>query len=179
MKSWLLPLLLLAPLCSQAASTPKEIKARFSQFKVGDKTICLDDVTYANNSKMKVIENGFVVSKRKNVLVYQSNTLFLLGNDITVNIKAVIESKAGKTGFRNQFKQAMIRVDGMDDPTRASEKAKIIQSFEDVISDKNNETPYSSVALTDKGYIITQMESHSTTISECYVTPYKKPENNK
>ncbi|CAM3952019.1 MULTISPECIES: hypothetical protein [Rahnella] len=176
MKSWFLPLLLLAPLCSQAASTPKEIKARFSQFKIGDKTICLDDVTYANNSKMKVIENGFVVAKRKNVLVYQSNTLFLLGNDITVNIKAVIESRAGKTAFSNQFKQAMIKVDGLDDPARANEKAKIIQSFEEVIADKHNETPYSSVALTDKGYIITQVESHSTTISECYVTPYKKAE---
>ncbi|AVF36404.1 hypothetical protein [Rahnella sikkimica] len=176
MKSWLLPLMLLVPLCSQAASTPKEIQARFSQFKVGDKTICLDDVTYANNNKMKVIENGFVVSKRKNVLIYQSNTLFLLGNEVTVNIKAVIESKMGKTSFSNQFKQAMILVDGMDDPARAGEKAKIIQSFEDVISDKHNETPYSSVALTEKGYIITQVESHSTTISECYVTPYKKAE---
>jgi len=123
MKSWLLPLVLLAPLCAQAASTPKEIKTRFSQFKVGDKTICLDDVTYANNSKMKVIENGFVVSKRKDLLVYQSNTLFLLGNDVTVNIKAIIESKAGKTSFVNQFRQAMIQVDGLDDPTRASEKA--------------------------------------------------------
>lgn len=51
MKSWLLPLLLLAPLCSQAASTPKEIKTRFSQFKVGDKTICLDEVIYADNKK--------------------------------------------------------------------------------------------------------------------------------
>jgi len=175
MKSWLLPLLLVAPLCAQAASTPKEVKTRFSQFKVGDKTICLDDVTYANNNKMKVIENGFVVSKRKNVLIYQSNTLFLLGNDVTVNIKAIIESTAGKTSFRNQFKQAMIQVEGLDDPARANEKAKIIQSFEEVVADKDNQTPYSSVALTDKGYIITQAESHSTTISECYVTPYKKP----
>ncbi|MNI97045.1 hypothetical protein D3C73_1556170 [compost metagenome] len=70
----------------------------------------------------------------------------------------------------------MIKVDGLDDPARANEKAKIIQSFEEVIADKHNETPYSSVALTDKGYIITQVESHSTTISECYVTPYKKAE---
>ena len=69
-----------------------------------------------------------------------------------------------------------MRGDGLDDPTRGSQEGKIIQSFEDVISDKNNQTPYSSVALTDKGYIITQMESHSTTISECYVTPYKKVE---
>jgi len=175
MKAWLLPLLLLVPLCSQAASTPKEIKTRFSQFKVGDKTICLDDVVYANNNKMKVIENGFVVSKRKNVLIYQSNTLFLLGNEITVNIKAIIESRIGKTSFSNQFKQAMIQVEGLDDPARADEKAKIIQSFQEVVADKDNQTPYSSVALTDNGYIITQAESHSTTISECYVTPYKKP----
>ncbi|MBU9831407.1 hypothetical protein J1779_15835 [Rahnella sp. FC061912-K] len=179
MKSWLLPLLLLAPLCSQAASTPKEIKTRFSQFKVGDKTICLDEVIYADNKKMKVIENGFVVSKRKNMLIYQSNTLFLLGNNVTVNIKAIIESRIGKTSFSNQFKQAMIQVEGLDDPARADDKAKIIQSFENVVADKDNQTPYSSVALTEKGYIITQAEAHSTTISECYVTPYKKPDTTK
>jgi len=63
-----LALLLSLLTCTVHASTPKEIKARFSQFKVGDKTICLDEFTYPANQKMQSFAPSFVVRKKNNVL---------------------------------------------------------------------------------------------------------------
>jgi hypothetical protein len=167
----LLPLLV----CAAQASSPKEIKARLNQFKVGDKTICLDEFTYPNNLKMKSFENGFVISKKNNVLTYQIVSMFLLGNDVTANVKAIVESRAGKNGLSTTFKQAFIDVSGMDKPEQADAKAKLIREFEKMTSAKQEDLPYSSIVLNDKGYVITTVETNGTSVSECFVTPYKKP----
>jgi len=170
-----LALLLSLLTCTVHASTPKEIKARFSQFKVGDKTICLDEFTYPDNQKMKPFENGFVVSKKNNVLTYQIVSMFLLGNDVTANVKAIVESRAGKNGLSTTFKQAFIDVSGMDRPEQAEAKAKLIREFEQMTSAKQDVLPYSAIVLNDQGYVITTVETNGTSVSECFVTPYKTP----
>lgn len=177
MKKRNLALALILPLLISTAyaSTPKEVKARFNQFKVGDKTICLDEFTYPNNQKMKSFENGFVVSKKNNVLTYQIVSMFLLGNDVTANVKAIVESRVGKNGLSTVFKQAFIDVSGMDQPEQADAKAKLIREFEQMTSAKQDDLPYSAIALNDKGYVITTVEPNGTSLSECFVTPYKTP----
>lgn len=172
----LLPLLIpTAQAASPLVSSPKEIKARFNQFKVGDKTICLDEFTYANNQKMKSFENGYVVGKKKDVLTYQIVSMFLLGNDVTATVKAVVESRLKKNGMSTVFKQAFIDVSGMDNPEQADAKAKLIREFEKMTSEKQDDLPYNAILLNDKGYVITTVEKNGTSVSECFVTPYKAP----
>lgn len=177
MKKRNLALAMLLPLLISAAhaSSPKEIKARFNQFNVGDKTICLDEFTYPNNQKMKSFENGFVVSKKNNVLTYQIVSMFLLGNDVTANVKAIVESRAGKNGLSTTFKQAFIDVSGMDKPEQADAKAKIISDFQQMTRAEQDVLPYSAIVLNDQGYVITTVETNGTNVSECFVTPFKKP----
>lgn len=177
MKKRTLVLALLLPLLipTAQASSPKEIKARFNQFKVGDKTICLDEFTYANNQKMKSFENGFVVGKKKDVLTYQIVSMFLLGNDVTANVKAVVESRLNKNGMGTVFKQAFIEISGMDKPEQADAKANLIREFQQMTTAKQDDLPYNAIVLNDKGYVITTVEKNGTSVSDCYITPYKAP----
>jgi len=124
---------------------------------------------------MKSFENGFIVSKKNNVLTYQIVSMFLLGNDVTANVKAIVESRAGKDGLSTTFKQAFIDVSGMDKPEQADAKAKIINDFQQMTRAKQDVLPYSSIVLNDQGYVITTVETNGTSVSECFVTPYKTP----
>lgn len=173
----LLPMLMSA---AQAApspgSPPQVIKARFNQFQVGDKTICLDEFTYPNNQKMKSFESGYVIAKQKDVLTYEIVSMYLLGHDVTATVKAVVESRLKQKGMSTVFKQAYIDVNGMDKPEQAAAKSNLIQEFQKMVSTKQDDLPYSAIVVNDQGYVITTVEKNGTNVSECFVTPVKKAE---
>ncbi|WP_235955964.1 hypothetical protein [Rouxiella aceris] len=166
----LLPMLVSA---QAFASSAKEIKARFNQLQIGDRTLCLSDITYANNKTMKVIENGFVIKKTPNALVYQTAVIYLLGNDVTVNIKAMVNSKLDKTEVKSQVQDAMIKVTGLDLPEQAADKAKVMKSYQDLVAKPENSVAYSDITLNEKGYVTQQHEGEAREVSTCYITPLK------
>lgn len=183
MKKWTIALAVWLPLLmngAQAAptpgSSPQAIKARFNQFNIGDKTICLDEFTYPNNQKMKSFENGYIIAKQKDVLTYEIVSMYLLGNDVTATVKAVVESRLKPKGMGTVFKQAYIDVNGMDKPEQAAAKNNLIQEFQKMVSAKQDDLPYSAVVINDQGYVITTVEKNGTNVSECFVTPVKKAE---
>lgn len=155
------------------AAAAKEIKAKFNRMQIGDRTLCLSDIIYPNEPVMKVIENGFLVQKSKDLLVYQTVLIYLLGNDVTVNIHSLIVSKLGKKSFSNQFKNTFVQVTGLDQPDQAVAKANILKSYQQSVVQQLNTVPYSALILNDKGYEISQQEDEVSELSTCYVTPIK------
>lgn len=172
-----LPLLISAAQAAPSPGSPVQtIKARFNQFKIGDKTLCLDEFTYPNNQKMKSFETGYVIAKQKNMLTYEIVSMYLLGNDVTATVKAVVESRLKQKGMSTVFKQAYIDVSGMDKPEQAAAKENLIQEFQNMVSVKQDDLPYSAIVINEQGYIITTVEKNGTNVSECFVTPAKKTE---
>ncbi|MCC3702876.1 hypothetical protein [Rouxiella badensis] len=166
----LLPALYSTP---SLASSAKEIKEKFSHMQIGDRTLCLSDIIYPNEQPMKVIENGFLVQKSHDELVYQTVLIYLLGNDVTVNIHALIVSRLEKTSFSNEFRDTFIQVTGLDQPNQAIAKANIMKSYQESVLNQVNRVPYSAVILNDKGYEISQQEDEVSELSTCYITPIK------
>ncbi|EIC85623.1 hypothetical protein [Serratia sp. M24T3] len=155
------------------AASAKEIKAKFNRMQIGDRTLCLSDIIYPNEPTMKVIENGFLVKKSKNLLVYQTVLIYLLGNDVTVNIHSLITSKLNRTSFSNEFKDTLVQVTGLDQPDQAVAKANILKSYQESVVQQVNSVPYSALLLNDKGYEISQQEDEVSELSTCYITPIK------
>lgn len=173
----LLPLLMSAAQAAPSPGSPVQtIKARFNQFKIGDKTLCLDEFTYPNNQKMKSFETGYIIAKQKDMLTYEIVSMYLLGNDVTATVKAVVESRLKKNGMSTEFKQAYIDVSGMDKPEQAAAKNNLIQEFQKMVSAKQDDLPYGAIVVNDQGYVITTVEKNGTNVSECFVTPVKKAE---
>jgi len=155
------------------ASTPAQIKARFNQLHVGDRTLCLSDVFYDTNVGIKVIENGFVIQKSKDSLLYKTVIIYLLGNDVTVNIKSLIESKFDKNAIHNEFKQSYVEVSGMDNPTQAEMKSRLLNSYQQSLTQQQDPVPYSIISLTEKGYDMNEINKGTQVNSKCYITPAK------
>lgn len=174
MRKFSLSLLVLLPALVSAscfASSAKEIKEKFNKMQIGDRTLCLSDIIYPNEQTMKVIENGFLVQKSKDVLVYQTVLIYLLGNDVTVNIHALIISKLKKNEFSNEFRDTFIQVNGLDQPSQAAAKANILKSYQDTVVKQINSVPYSALILNAKGYEISQQEDEVSELSTCYISP--------
>ncbi len=166
----LLPALFTTPAFAVSA---KEIKQKFNHMQIGDRTLCLSDIIYPNEPPMKVIENGFLVKKSKNRLVYQTVLIYLLGNDVTVNIHSLIISKLEKNSFSNQFKETFVEVTGLDQPNQAVAKANILKSYQQSVVQQVNKVPYTALILNDKGYEISLQEDEVSELSTCYITPIK------
>lgn len=158
------------------ASSAQEIKEKFNRMEIGDRTLCLSDILYPNEQAMKVIENGFLVQKSKDELVYQTVLIYLLGNDVTVNIHALIVSRLNKNSFSNEFRDTFIQVTGLDQPTQAAAKANILKSYQESVVKQINVVPYSAVLLNEKGYEISQQEDEVSELSTCYISPIKTAE---
>ncbi|CAM3708252.1 hypothetical protein BS639_18305 [Rouxiella silvae] len=177
MKKFTLSLLVLLPAlfisASACAASAKEIKEKFNKMQIGDRTLCLSDIIYPNEQAMKVIENGFLVQKSKDVLVYQTVLIYLLGNDVTVNIHALIVSRLNKESFTNEFKDTFIQVTGLDQPNQAAAKGNILKSYQESVIKQVNSVPYSALILNDKGYEISQQEDEVSELSTCYISPIK------
>lgn len=155
------------------ASTTAQIKSRFNQLRTGDRTLCLSDIFYGSNVGIKVIENGFVVQKSKDALLYKTVIIYLLGNDVTVNIKSLVESKFEKESIHNEFKQSYVEVSGMDNPAQAEMKSRLINSYEQSLTQQQEPVPYSVISLTEKGYNMNEINKDSQVNSKCYITPAK------
>jgi hypothetical protein len=166
----LLPALFTTPAFAVSA---KEIKQKFNRMQIGDRTLCLSDIIYPNEPPMKVIENGFLVKKSKNRLVYQTVLIYLLGNDVTVNIHSLIISKLEKNAFSNQFKETFVEVTVLDQPNQAVAKANILKSYQQSVVEQVNKVPYAALILNDKGYEISLQEDEVSELSTCYITPIK------
>jgi hypothetical protein len=164
-------LLLLALIPAPLFAAQKDtVKHRFSQFSVGDKILCLSDINFKSNNKIKVIESGFVIAKKGNSLTYQTAIIYLLGHDVTVNIKAIINSQLASQSFSNQFKQAYIEVQGLDKSEQAPLKAKILDDYRKSIAEPQDDIPYHQVKLTDNGYQLTQNKNNIDVASNCFIS---------
>ncbi len=176
MKKFILIVAMLLPALFTAqvfAASAKEIKEKFNRMQIGDGTLCLSDIMYPNEPTMKVIENGFLVKKSRDVFVYQTALIYLLGNDVTVNIHSLIVSKLKKTYFSNTFKSTFIQVTGLDQPNQAMAKANILKSYQESVVKQVNNVPYSALSLNNTGYVISQQEDQVSELSNCYITPFK------
>lgn len=168
---WVLLALLFT--ASASAATAHAIKEKFNRMQIGDRTLCLSDILYPNEQAMKVIENGFLVQKSKDELVYQTVLIYLLGNEITVNIHALIVSRLKNESFSNEFRDTFIQVTGLDQPNQAAAKANILKSYQESVVKQISSVPYSAVILNEKGYEISQQEDQVSELSTCYISPIK------
>jgi len=114
-----------------------------------------------------------VIQKSQDSLLYKTVIIYLLGNDVTVNIKSLIESKFDKNAIHNEFKQSYVEVSGMDDPMQAKMKSRLIENYKQSLTQQQEPVPYSIISLTDSGYNMNEINKETQVNSKCYITPAK------